>query len=154
HVQSGEQRCYAMTFIIVGLPGRNAECQRQDWLRAIQRLDLALSSTLSTTACSGGVYIYIYDDVPHLLDKLRIFREHEMLYPMWLQPEGMPDAHNSGLGQSCFLGHQASTPVRAVFRHRLQCLGDDLSHLGVGNRSRSARPRFIDPSSRLTRTRS
>jgi len=50
-VQAGR----AVPFAVVGgALGGPAE-QRQDWLGAIQRLGLTLSSTYKPTACSGGI---------------------------------------------------------------------------------------------------
>ena len=53
-VESGEERSRAMTFVVVGHRSGAAGLHRQTGLTAIERLDLALSSTERITAWAGG----------------------------------------------------------------------------------------------------
>ena len=55
NVESGEQRRRPVPDIIVGDALDVAEPERQDRLRSLERLDLALSSTHRTIALSGGL---------------------------------------------------------------------------------------------------
>jgi len=54
HVEGGEQRRCAISLIVVGHCAGAAFLHGQPRLRAVERLDLALSSTESTIALSGG----------------------------------------------------------------------------------------------------
>src|SRR5262245_25743166 len=82
-------------------------------------------------------------DISHLFHKLRIFGEFEILYPMWLQSERMPDPHDSVLRQTRLGSHQPSAPVRAVFGHRLQRLGYDFFNLMIRDLPWRTYPRLI-----------
>jgi hypothetical protein len=55
HVERGEQGRRAMALIIMGHRTAAAALHRQPRLSAVERLDLALPSTDSTSACSGGL---------------------------------------------------------------------------------------------------
>src|SRR3954466_14962425 len=55
HVEGGKQRGRAVALVVMG-HGRAAPfLHRQARLCPVERLDLALSSTLSTRACAGGL---------------------------------------------------------------------------------------------------
>jgi hypothetical protein len=64
---------------------------RQPGLGAVERLDLAVSSTLRTTACAGGIDIEA-DHVSQLADEFGILGKLELANAMGLQPMGAPDA--------------------------------------------------------------
>src|SRR3954465_7310337 len=114
YIQGRKQRRHTMPLVIVRLSCRYAWSERQHRLGAVQRLDLALFINAQHDRMIWRIHIQSHD-VPHLLHKLRVFGEFEVLYPMRLQPECTPDPHNGGLRQSCLLGPQSTAPVRAVF---------------------------------------
>jgi hypothetical protein len=67
-----------MPFIVVRLPGRHAGSERQDRLRPIQRLYLTLLVNTENDRMLRRIHVQS-DDVPYLLDKLRVFGEFEVL---------------------------------------------------------------------------
>ncbi len=143
HIQRGEQRSDAMPFVVMGLAGRHAWRQGQNRLRAVQSLYLALFIHAQHHRVLRWIHIQP-DDVPDLLDKLRVFGEFEVLHPVRLESKGAPDAHNRSLRQPSLLRHQPRAPVRAVGGHRFQRLRDHRLDLGIADRARSARPRLIE----------
>src|SRR5215813_6012479 len=94
---------------------RLGPAHRQQWLRAIQRLDLRL---LIGTQHEGAVRrIQVEpDDIAHLLHKERVLRKLEGFRPMRLQAEGAPDATDRALAQPAAGCHRPGTPVRGVAR--------------------------------------
>ena len=80
-----------MALIVVGAPLGDARGQRQERLRAIQRLDLALLVDAQHQGLQRRVQVQPHD-VAHLLDEQRIAGELEGLLPVRLQAEGAPDA--------------------------------------------------------------
>ena len=74
----------------------HAWSQRQNGLRAVQRLYLALFIHAQDHRAIRRIHIEP-NDIPHLFDKLRIFGKLEVLHSMRLQPESMPNPHNGGL---------------------------------------------------------
>ena len=62
---------------------------------------------------------------------------------MWLEPERLPDAVHSRLGQPDLPRHRASRPMCRVLRRGLQRRDDHLLDLPVGDRAWLPRPRLI-----------
>ena len=93
HIHGRKQRRDTVALVVVRLPGRYTRSQRQNRLRSIQRLHLTL---LIHTQYDGSIRrIQIQPhDIPHLLHELGIFGELEVLHPMRLQSESMPNPHN------------------------------------------------------------
>src|SRR5262245_24833242 len=110
-VQCREERRRAMAQVVMGAAFGLARAHRQQWLRAIQRLDLRL---LIGTQHEGAVRrIQVEpDDIAHLLHKERVLRKLEGFRPMRLQAEGAPDATDRALAQ----------PQRAAIARVLQCV--------------------------------
>ena len=71
HVERSEQRRGAVAFVVVGAPLDLAGAHRQQRLRAIQRLDLALFIDAKHQSALRRVKIEA-NDVTHLLNELRI----------------------------------------------------------------------------------
>src|SRR5262245_47397159 len=120
-----EQRCGAMTLVVVRAPLDLSRTHRQHRLGAVQRLDLALFVDTDDQGLLGRIEIKPYN-VAYLLDKLRIGRKLERLRPMWLQAEGAPDAMHRGGRHARYLRHAARAPVRRVHGLRLQRPDNDL----------------------------
>ena len=80
-----------MALVVVRAPLGLAGPQGQNRLGPIERLDLALLIGAQDQCAVGRVEVQA-DDVTDRLDQLRISRQLERLGPMWLQPEGLPDA--------------------------------------------------------------
>src|SRR5439155_19864069 len=56
-IEGREQRRRTVPFVIMGLAGRDSGPQRQDWLRAIQRLNLALLVNAQHQGFRWGIQI-------------------------------------------------------------------------------------------------
>ena len=101
-VKSGEQRRRSISPIIVRLAFGQTRPQRQDGLRAVERLNLALLIYAQHQGMIGRVHIQAHN-VAHFFDQQRIGRQLECVGPMWLQAEGAPNpadrhpAKSSGL---------------------------------------------------------
>src|SRR5436190_396820 len=52
---------------------------------------------------------------------MRVCGKLETLVSMRLQPEGMPDPDDGGLGKPKLLGHQSRAPMRGVFGFLMKC---------------------------------
>ena len=131
-----------MALVIVGLTSGNTRRQGQNRFGSIQRLDLALLIHAQYNGAVGRIQLQAHD-ISHLLHELGIFGEFEILYPMWLQSERMPDPHDSVLRQTRLGSHQPSAPVCAVFGHRLQRLGYDFFNLMIRDLPWRTYPRLI-----------
>lgn len=132
HIHGRKQRCDALAFIVVRLPRGHARRKRQNRLRPIQRLYLALLIDTEHDRAIRRIEIQPHD-IPHLLHELGILREFEVLHPMRLQPESTPNPHDGILRQTHLFSHQPRAPVRAPLWHGLQSLGNDLLNLKVGD---------------------
>jgi hypothetical protein len=62
------------------------------------------------------------------------------------QPESTPDSHDRILRQACLLCHETSAPMRAVGRHRFQCLRDHVLSLLIADLAWRTNPRLIQQS--------
>src|ERR1041385_1481306 len=96
YIHSRKQRSDSVAFVVVRLPRRHAGRERQNRLRAIQRLNLALLVYAEHNSAVRRIQVQPHD-VPHLLDELRVFGELEIFYPMRLQSEGAPNPHDRSL---------------------------------------------------------
>src|SRR5215831_16502500 len=130
-----------MPLVIVGLTSGNTRRHGQNRFRPIQRLHLALFIHTQYNGAIRRIQVQAHD-ISHLFHKLRIFGEFEILYPMWLQSERMPDPHDSVLRQTRLGSHQPSA-VCAVFGLRLQRLGYDFFNLMIRDLPWRTYPRLI-----------
>ena len=78
------------------LPRRHSGRQRENRLSPVQRLHLTLFVYTQDDRAIRRIHVQS-DDIPHLFNKLRIFGELEVLHPVRLQPEGVPDSYDRGL---------------------------------------------------------
>ena len=118
-MERGKQAGRAMPFIVVGEGPAAAMLQGQAWLRAIQRLNLAL---LVHTE-HHGVLRWLQIDADHvgeLLHKLRIPRQLEGLRQMRLELMILPCPVNRVLADAYFLAQRTSAPVGCTDWLRLQ----------------------------------
>ena len=131
-----------MALVIVRAPLRHTRQHRQDRLRAVERLDLALLVDAEHHARSGGGQIEAYD-VADLVHEVRIAGELEGLRAVRLQPEGTPDAPDRRVRKAAFPGHRAQRPMGGVRRRRGERPLDNLGHPIVRERPRPSRPRLV-----------
>src|ERR1039458_10059567 len=111
-----------------------AESHRQHRLRAFQRLNLALFIHAQNHSIFRWIQVQPYN-IPYFLYKKWIGRELEMFLSVRLQSEGLPDAVYGRFRHARLFGDLPDTPVRAVFRFRLQRLANQLRHTLVTDRA-------------------
>src|SRR5690348_1248005 len=93
-VESREERCGAMSAVVVGAAFGDARSQGQDGLGAIEGLNLGLLVHAQDQGVDRRIEVEP-DYVTHLLDELGVVGKLEALNPVRLQSEGMPDAGNA-----------------------------------------------------------
>src|SRR5215831_7669362 len=96
HIQGREQGSDSVSFIIVRLARGHAGCERQNRLRAIQRLDLTLFVYAQDDRAIRWIQVQAHD-VPHFLDELRVFGELKVLHSVRLQTKSAPNSHDGSL---------------------------------------------------------
>jgi hypothetical protein len=125
--------------VIVGDALNIAKPERQHWLRALQRLDLALLVDAQHHSVIGRIEIKS-DDVPDLVDEQRIGGKLKALGAMRLNAEQGEHARHGALRQAGRLGGGSHRPVgsRRWFRleNRAKQVGDRCFVMGA----RSPRP--------------
>src|SRR5579885_484621 len=154
HVQSGEQRGHAVALVAVGLPGGHPGCQRQNRLRAIQGLDLALFVHAKHHGVIRRIHVEA-NDVTHLLHKLGSLENLRFSTRCGCRPK------------ACQMRTTAvcDSPVLCAIRRLLQCvlLSGIASRVcvttastcsSVIERGAPGRGSSSNPSSRFTRNRS
>ena len=141
-IEGGVEVGSAVTDVVVraslGHPGH----QRQHRCRAIERLDLRLLVHAEHDRGLRRVQVQP-DDVPDLVDELRIRGELERLRLVRLQPERSPDPADRALAHPGRRRHRARRPVRRRPRLLLQRLYDHPLDVLVTDRARLARPRLV-----------
>src|SRR5215510_12648384 len=140
--EAGEERGRAMAVVVMGAPLDLSGTHRQQWLCSIKSLDLALFVDADNQRLFWRIEIEA-DDVPHLLDELRIGREFKRLRGVWLQRESAPDSMHSRCGHARRARQAARTPVRGVLRLRLERPCNDVFNPVVANLARSAASRLV-----------
>ncbi len=111
--------------------------------RPIQRLNLRLLVHAEHQGMVRRIDVQP-DDIAHLLDQLRVWRQLEGLAAMRLQPKGLPNALDGHVTQARHLRHIARAPMRRPTRRGLQGRNHHLLHLRIGNPPWRARARFVD----------
>ena len=141
-IQRRKQGRRSMALVVVCPPFDLPGLQRQQRLRAIERLNLRLLIHAEDRGMRGRIQIQP-DDVPDLFDQQRIVRQFERLAPVRLQPERLPNPVDGHATQPDGPRHVAGTPVRRASRRRFQCPDDHFLDLIIGHRPRRAGPRFV-----------
>ena len=142
NVECGEQGGGSVAPIVMASPFCLARLHRQERLRAVKRLDLALLVDAQNQGALGWSEIKP-DDVTQLLHKERIGRQLECLTPVRLQAEGLPDAMDGGWRVAGGCGHLAQRPMRRVGRLCLQRAADEIGDLFIANLARRSGTRLI-----------
>jgi len=123
----------------LGLP----QPHRQQWLAAIERLDLRLLIDAQHQGMVGRIEVKP-DNVTHLGDNQRVSGQLESLQAVRLQPEGTPDPPDARSRDARVPGHAARTPMRGSRRSALQCLHDDVFDLRIVDFAGRSRPRLVE----------
>src|SRR5439155_8242305 len=90
-VERGEQGRRAMALVVMRPAFHLAGLHRQQWLRAIEGLDLRLLIDAEHRRMCRGIQVQA-DDIADLLDEQWIVGQFERLAPMRLQPKRVPHA--------------------------------------------------------------
>lgn len=142
HHQRREEAARAVSNVVVRaslhLPARH----RQQRLRALQRLHLALLIHAQHHRVLRRTHVQAHD-VTHLLNEVRITRELERLGPVRLPVERPPDGVHARSRDPRRRRHQAQTPVRRIRRHLFKRLAHDPGDLLVSDLPLHARARLV-----------
>src|SRR5215471_12682939 len=131
-----------MPHIAVRATFRYARHHRQDWLLAIECLDLTFLIDAEDKGSVRRGHVKT-DDIAHLVDEQWITRQLECLAPVRLQTERHPHSADRGVGKASFLSHRADRPVRRIGRRRAQSPLDYGSNLIVVDGARAARAGLV-----------
>src|SRR5271157_4977449 len=142
HVQSSEQRCCAVALVVVRHCGRTALLHRQAWLRAVERLNLALLVDAKHQCLVRRVHVETHD-VRDLFGELRIVGELEFARQMRLQARLGPDALYAGVADADLLGHGAHAPMRRIGGHLVRRLRQHLQLYLCCERLLTRGPRLV-----------
>src|SRR5262245_14732086 len=123
--QRGKQRGSPVTLVVVRAPLDLAGAHRQQRLRAVERLDLALLVYAQHERALRRIEVEP-DDIAYLLDELWVGRELERLDAMRLQRERLPDAMHRRSRHARRSCHPARAPMRRVRRLSLERPRHDL----------------------------
>ena len=135
-VQSGKQGDGAVADTIVRAGSHVTDAQRQTWLRALQRLALALFIATQNQGPVGWIQVKT-DHVPELAFELRVAGQFERPGQMRLYSVGRPDALDARGRNSDLPGHRAHTPAGSIWR-RLRGLRDQFVLFALRDRSLAA----------------
>jgi len=113
--------------VVVGESLDAAEPHGQHRLGAVERLNLALLVDAQHHRVIGRVQVET-DNVANLLNEEGVRGEFEMLLPMRLNPERLPDTLDGGLRQPRLGGNRPAAPMRSVLGLRLERLPDQGSN--------------------------
>src|SRR5215469_1435236 len=141
-VQGRKQRRGSVASIIVGHSLDVTQPQWQHRLRAFERLNLALFIYAQNHSIFRRIQVQPYN-IPYFLYKKWIVRELEMPLSVRRQSKGLPNAMHRRFGQSRLLRDLPNSPVRAVFRFRLQRLANQLRHTLVTDRAWATRAQLV-----------
>src|SRR5487761_214679 len=143
NAEGGEQGGDPMAPIVVGPALRHSGSQRQDGLGAVKSLDLRLLVDAEHEGCGGRIQVQA-DDVTHLLNELRIIGELEVLDPMRLQTERLPDSVHGHMADLAGRGQAARAPMGGVPRRLLQRHGQHRLDLFVSDLARRPAARLVE----------
>src|ERR1019366_3607358 len=133
-VQSRKQGRRSVATVIVRYALDVADPHRQHRLRAFERLNLTLFIHAQNHSIFRWIQVQPYN-IPYFLYKKWIGRELEMFLSVRLQSEGLPDAVYGRFRPARLFGDLPDTPVRAVFRFRLQRLANQPRHTLITDRA-------------------
>src|SRR3989441_5571675 len=142
HVERGKQRRGTAPYVVMRPPFDLAGLQRQDRLRAIQRLNLGLLVHAQHDRAIRRIQVEP-DDVPHLLDQERVRRQLETLAAVRAQAKGPPNPRDTAAAEADPLRQRPRAPVCGVARRALERQRHRLLHGRVADLARRARPGLV-----------
>ncbi len=141
-IEGREQSSGTVADIIMGDPFDITQAHGQHWLSAVKRLNLALF----INAQYHGIIRWIEveaGDIADFFDEEGVGGEFEMTLAVRRNTEGVPDAVDSGFGDSGLIGYRAATPVSAGFWLGIDGFVEHEGHLFIGDRARSSGSEFV-----------
>src|SRR5437763_16497042 len=119
YIQGGKQGRRSVALVVVGAPLRQTGTQRQNRLRPVECLNLALLIHAQNDRFVRWIQIKPHN-VTQLSGKLWVVAELERFHSMWLQFVFIPDALHRG-GTDLLRGrHRTHAPLASVFGKGLQ----------------------------------
>ena len=131
-IERGKEGQGAVPDVVVGHPLDIAQPHRQNRLRPVQSLDLALFVDAEDHGVFRGIQIQA-DNVPDLFDEKGIGRDLEVALAVRLQAERAPDPLDRRGGNGGLLGHRADGPLGPAPGLCLERPADELGDLLVGD---------------------
>ena len=142
NIERGKERCRAVADIVVRHAFDIAQPYRQNGLRAVQRLNLALLIHTQDHGVLWGIQIQT-DNIADFFNEKGIRGDFEMALPMGLKAKSTPDPLDRGPRDLRFLGDRARRPVSPVGRLGLESLSDKLRDSFIGDRAGATRTEFV-----------
>ena len=142
HVEGGEQRGRAAALVVMGHGAEASLLDGQAGLGAVERLDLALLVDRQHDGVGRRVDIEP-DDVPELVDELRIVGELEPTPAVGPEPVRLPEAPDRAGAYASGLRHHVGRPVRRFARRiRKRQHHHAFAHFRTERRN-AGRPRLV-----------
>ena len=110
HIECGEQRCRAVSLVVVGHGSGATFLQRQTGLGAVKRLDLALFVERQNNGVSWRIDIEP-DHVAQFVNEAWVVRKLELANPVGLETMAAPDPLDGTNTEARRLRHQDAGPV-------------------------------------------
>ena len=142
-VQGGEQRCGAVSDVIMRDTFDIAQAHGQHGLGAIQRLHLGFLIDAQDHRVVGRIEVKAHD-ITHFFDEEGIVGDLEVALAVRLDTEEIEPALDGALGDAGFLRHRAHTPMGAsIGRFGLEGPVDGLGHPLILMRSGPTTSEFV-----------
>src|SRR5215207_9401511 len=141
-VQGGEQRSGAVALVVMSPAFRLSRAHRQNWLRAIQSLNLRFLVNTQHQRLIRGSHVKP-DDVPHFVDEQGILGKFEALAAVRRQSESSPHPMDTTTTQSTSRSQRARAPVRSILRRGLQGHRQHSFHFSITHSARRSRARLV-----------
>src|SRR5260370_4602053 len=141
-VQGGEQRSRTVALVIMSPALCLTRPHRQNWLRAIQRLNLRLLVNTQHQGLIRGIQVKPHY-ISHLFDEQWILGKFEALTTVRSQSESSPYSMDTATTQAASRSQRARAPVGRILRRRLQGHRQHSFHFHITQSARRAWSRLI-----------
>src|SRR5450759_1383436 len=141
-VQSGEQRSRTVALVIMSPAFCLSWAHGQNWLRAIQSLNLRLLVNAQDQRLIWGIHVKP-NYISYFVDEQWIPGKFESLAAVRGQSRGAPHSLDTATTQAASRRQRAVAPVRCIRRRRLQRHGQHSLHFNITESARRARSRLI-----------
>src|SRR6266849_3698998 len=141
-VQGGEQRSGTVALVIMNPAFCLTRSHGQNWLRAIQSLNLRFLVNAEHQSLIRRIHIKPHY-ISYFVDEQRILGKFEALATVRGQSESSPHPMDAAATQAASCRQRASAPVRSILRRGLQGHRQHSLHFNITQSSGSARSRLI-----------